>query len=114
MPSPRLAGRRNQALTRAVLEEYGDTCHLCLLPGATTRDHLVPHAHGGDDSMENQRPAHMICNSKRQDRPLTPELLAEFRESSLTRTDPRWFFEIRRPGHPAPPVHSLPEPQGKK
>lgn len=68
-------------MTAAVLLMYGTTCHLCLRRGATTRDHIVPLNHGGLDTLENCRPAHHRCNSKRQDRALTPALLAEFRPS---------------------------------
>ncbi|MGO2659595.1 MAG: HNH endonuclease [Mycetocola reblochoni] len=57
-------------MTKAVLREYGDACHL-RLPGctyvATTRDHLIPLAHGGEDTLDNCRPACRSCNSKRQD-----------------------------------------------
>lgn len=64
-------GRASQKLTRLVLETYGPVCWL-KLPGctriATTKDHVIPHAHGGPDTLENLRPACKSCNSKRQDR----------------------------------------------
>lgn len=70
----RRGGRANSRLTQLVLEVYGPVCHL-KLPGcktvATTKDHVVPYAHGGSDDIENLRPACKPCNSKRQDRVLT-------------------------------------------
>jgi hypothetical protein len=58
-------------MTQLVLETYGTQCWL-KLPGcigvATTKDHVTPHAHGGEDTLENYRPACRPCNSKRQDR----------------------------------------------
>jgi hypothetical protein len=38
---------------------------LCGLAGATTADHIVPRKFGGDDSIDNLRPAHVSCNSAR-------------------------------------------------
>lgn len=63
--SSRLVGRQLQALIAVVLAEYGDTCHLCGKPGATTIDHIIPVCLGGDNSLENLRPAHRSCNSSR-------------------------------------------------
>jgi len=64
-------GSRNSAMTRLVIEHYGAECYL-RLPGcsyvATTRDHLIPFAQGGEDSLDNCRPACRSCNSKRQDK----------------------------------------------
>lgn len=57
-------------LTRATLAEYGNRCHLCGLPGATTADHLVPRSKGGSDELANLRPAHGKCNSARGARSL--------------------------------------------
>lgn len=59
---------RRRKLVRAVLSIKGRTCHLCGLPGATTADHVVPHAHGGRNSLANLEPAHQGCNSARQAR----------------------------------------------
>lgn len=67
---PRLRGRGLQALIRVVLDEYGNVCHLCGKPGATTIDHIVPVVHGGDNSLDNLRPAHLSCNSSRGARSL--------------------------------------------
>jgi hypothetical protein len=70
----RRGGRASQRMTQLVLETYGPVCHL-KLPGcttiATTKDHVVPFAHGGLDVLENYRPACKPCNSKRQDRVMT-------------------------------------------
>ncbi|MHA7293688.1 HNH endonuclease [Arthrobacter sp. HLT1-21] len=67
----RRAGRKSSALTAQVLQTYGIRCWL-KLPGctrrATTKDHVVPYAHGGTDDVTNFRPACHSCNSQRQDR----------------------------------------------
>ncbi|WP_314148229.1 HNH endonuclease [uncultured Leifsonia sp.] len=64
-------GRASQRMTELVLETYGRQCWL-KLPGckgvATTKDHVVPFSHGGEDALENYRPACRSCNSKRQNR----------------------------------------------
>ncbi|MFT4299328.1 MAG: HNH endonuclease signature motif containing protein [Aeromicrobium sp.] len=98
-------GRASSAMTALVLDTYGLTCHLCQRPGATTRDHLVPLARGGLDILDNCRPAHHRCNSRRQDRPLTPALLAEFRARvEAISVDPAAFFEDHdRQEAPRPP-----------
>lgn len=59
------SGRRAQRLVKATLARYGDVCHLCGRRGATSADHIIPRAHGGDDSLDNLRPAHVSCNSSR-------------------------------------------------
>lgn len=70
----RKGGRASVKLTELVLETYGRVCWL-RLPGcttiATTKDHVIPHAHGGPDTLENLRPACKSCNSRRQDRVMT-------------------------------------------
>jgi 5-methylcytosine-specific restriction endonuclease McrA len=43
-------------------------CWLCGMPGATTVDHVIPRSHGGEDNVENLRPAHLRCNSSRGNR----------------------------------------------
>lgn len=58
-------GRKIGALRAQVLAAHGTVCHLCGMPGATTIDHIIPRAHGGDDSLENLQPAHVSCNSAR-------------------------------------------------
>lgn len=62
-------GRRAQRLRRLTLDTYGDVCHLCGRRGADSADHLVPRVQGGPDTIENLRPAHRRCNSRRGDRP---------------------------------------------
>jgi len=67
MPSRRWAGRQSTETRALVLAEYGTVCHLCRRPGADSADHIVPRASGGDDSLDNLRPAHSSCNSARAD-----------------------------------------------
>lgn len=62
---PAWAGRYAQRLTALTLAVYGRTCHLCLEPGATSADHVVTRSAGGSDAIENLRPAHKLCNSRR-------------------------------------------------
>lgn len=59
------SGRYARTMTALTLETYGTTCHLCGGPGATTADHVIPRQLGGDNSLENLRPAHLSCNSSR-------------------------------------------------
>lgn len=57
------------------------TCHLCgeladqdaKVPAykAPTLDHVIPLAHGGPHTRDNVRCAHFICNSRRQNKPMT-------------------------------------------
>ncbi|WJZ03464.1 HNH endonuclease [Corynebacterium freiburgense] len=63
-------GRSASRLRVLTLATYGTICHLCLRDGADTADHVVPRSAGGDDSIENLRPAHASCNSARRDMPL--------------------------------------------
>lgn len=62
--------RRRLRLVGLVLRLKGTRCHLCGLPGATTADHLVPHSHGGPNTVDNLQPAHGSCNSVRNATPL--------------------------------------------
>jgi hypothetical protein len=67
-------GRASVKMTQLVLATYGELCHLRLkgcTVRATTKDHLIPYSHGGEDVLENYRPACKPCNSKRQNRVLT-------------------------------------------
>lgn len=70
-PGARATGRASTSMTAQVLAAYGRTCWL-RLPGctvvATTKDHIIPHAQGGQDVLENYRPACRPCNSKRQNK----------------------------------------------
>lgn len=61
-------------MTKLVLLTYGNECHLRLKGCqrvATTKDHIVPYSHGGEDVLENYRPACKPCNSKRGNRVMT-------------------------------------------
>ena len=58
-----------------VVREYGSDCHICQQPIDITLprtsklglviDHLVPLSRGGQDIIENLRPAHWTCNSRK-------------------------------------------------
>lgn len=63
-----------------VLDLYGTDCHICGEPinlnaprGCGPEgwelglhiDHLIPLANGGDDTIENVRPSHGLCNVKK-------------------------------------------------
>lgn len=52
-----------------VIAEYGSICHLCLKliesDAEFSIDHVIPRSKGGDDSIENLRPAHRKCNYSR-------------------------------------------------
>lgn len=63
-------GREAARFTALVLAYYGTVCHLCGEPGADTGDHVIPRSRGGDNSVDNGRPAHHGCNSARGDMPL--------------------------------------------
>lgn len=100
MGTKQWGGRRAQQLTTLCLDTWGTVCHLCGQPGADTADHLLPRSHGGDDSLDNLRPAHHRCNSSRGNRPIpaaTPTL------------DAIAFFGIDLPETPAQPSFSSPE-----
>lgn len=91
-----LDGTSIRRLASQVIAEYGATCWLCGKPinldadrrtrAGLTLDHVLPVSQGGADSLDNLRPAHKGCNSKRQDRP----------PSTIRRPDPpeidRRFF----------------------
>lgn len=71
MTRKRQGGRTNSNMTRLVLDTYGRICMLRLggcTGVATTKDHIVPYAAGGTDTLDNFRPACRSCNSRRQDR----------------------------------------------
>ena len=55
---------------RQVLEVWGNICWLCNqpVPGLPSADHVIPRSRGGDDSIENLRPACLACNVKRGNR----------------------------------------------
>ena len=57
-PTERTRGDRLQKLRQKVFATYGDACWLCGGGGADTIDHLIPLSEGGDDHIDNLRPAH--------------------------------------------------------
>jgi hypothetical protein len=54
----RPTGNLNRKLRKAVFATYGDICWLCGNEGADTIDHLEMITSGGDNSIQNLRPAH--------------------------------------------------------
>ncbi|SDU50589.1 HNH endonuclease [Gordonia westfalica] len=85
---PAWAGDYSRRLTALCLATYGDTCHLCGRPGATTADHLIPRSVSYDDSLANLRPAHQRCNSARGAMPIET-WRARFTASTAPRSS-RW------------------------
>lgn len=67
------SGRRVTEFKAAVLGTKGRVCHLCGRAGADTVDHIVPRSVAPELmwDMDNAVPAHLSCNSSRQDMPLT-------------------------------------------
>lgn len=57
-PRKRLTGEKLQKLRQQVFTYYGRQCWLCGGDGADTIDHIIPVMDGGDDSLDNLRPAH--------------------------------------------------------
>jgi 5-methylcytosine-specific restriction endonuclease McrA len=57
-------------MSRLVLSTYGDRCVHCGLAGADTVEHVQPRSLGGTDALENLRPAHGSCNSRRGTDPM--------------------------------------------
>lgn len=84
------SGRRSRRLVEATLARYGTVCHLCGRPGATTADHVIPRSAGGDDSIENLRPAHARCNSSRADRSLASWFEAHPMKRARAEPSRRW------------------------
>ena len=91
MPSTdrNLKGRPRRRAIAECERRWPPICHLCgqpidpdldrqRHPLAFTADELIPRNHGGSAlDVELMRPAHRACNSARQDRPLTPAVLAD-------------------------------------
>jgi 5-methylcytosine-specific restriction endonuclease McrA len=51
-----------------LLERDGHICALCnetLVESRLSIDHIIPHALGGENKMENLRAVHFICNASR-------------------------------------------------
>jgi 5-methylcytosine-specific restriction endonuclease McrA len=76
----RFGGNHKFYSVAEVLEVYGSNCHLCGLPIDLKAprqagkpgyemglhvDHVIRLADGGDDILENVRPAHAICNQRK-------------------------------------------------
>lgn len=62
-------GTANAQMTKLVIQTYGNRCWLqwAGCTGlATTKDHVVPAANGGADTLDNFRPACRNCNGKRR------------------------------------------------
>jgi hypothetical protein len=57
-PTQRTRGEKLQKLRQRVFATYGDICWLCGGGEADTIDHVIPLSDGGDDDIENLRPAH--------------------------------------------------------
>ena len=104
-------GRRAQRLTSLTLAQYGTECWLRWDDGctsvATTADHIIPRKHGGDDALENLRPACLHCNSARGARPLSA------RPRRFVVVDGLDFFSeaaseaTRQPSHFSPPLKQI-------
>ncbi|MHC9565010.1 HNH endonuclease [Corynebacterium diphtheriae] len=90
MSKKRWGGRRAQKLVALTLASYGTRCHLCGCMGATTADHVIPRSHGGNDSLENLRPAHLSCNAARGNLPLTEWFRAHPLHVEAVKPSPRW------------------------
>lgn len=58
-------GSRRYRRNREAVLSVSDVCWICGRPGADTADHVVPHALGGSDAVDNLRPAHRSCNARR-------------------------------------------------
>lgn len=57
-----------------LLEACGRVCYLCgqyLSVHDLTVDHVVPLSRGGSHTLENIKPAHKVCNSRKGDRLLS-------------------------------------------
>lgn len=57
-PTQRTRGEKLQKLRQRVFATYGDICWLCGGGEADTIDHVIPLSNGGDDDINNLRPAH--------------------------------------------------------
>jgi 5-methylcytosine-specific restriction endonuclease McrA len=73
------SGRYAARMRELVRETYGEVCWLCgksIPEGAFSVDHVIPRSRGGGDEIENLRPAHGRCNSRRGNRgivrPISP------------------------------------------
>ena len=103
-------------LERLVVEMYGCVCWLCKRPidmsvsgrskWGLTLDHVLPRSLGGSNAIENLRPAHHYCNSKRRNKLVTCRVRVEINDR----------FSLKETlGHPnAPSVFFPPRYQKKR
>ncbi len=72
-------GPRQRGLTyeyeknRAIVLRVSTLCVLCGKEGANSADHVKPRIYGIDNTLPNLVPAHLSCNSSRQDKPMNDE-----------------------------------------
>jgi hypothetical protein len=64
-------GRYVTRIAAAVLARWGDLCVHCGQPGARSVEHVRPRSWGGLDTLDNCRPAHLLCNLRRGTLPMT-------------------------------------------
>lgn len=82
-------GRKVRRLVALVLHLKGRVCHLCRLDGADSADHepprsvLVATGVADPDALRYLMPAHLKCNVRRGDRPVTDALRVELRAKRL-------------------------------
>ena len=59
-----------------VVRKYGRVCYLCNISIADTVDHVIPKSKGGDNSINNLRPACQKCNNEKSNKSL-PQFLKQ-------------------------------------
>jgi hypothetical protein len=79
----RLGGKHENYSLKDILDKYGEICHICnkkidlSLPRKCGQigweyslhlDHVIPLSLGGDDTINNVKPSHALCNLKKQTR----------------------------------------------
>lgn len=66
---PKRTGRPWQRQKARIIRRDRGICHICGQPGADSADHIVPHAHGGTDRLDNLAAVHHDtpprCNRRR-------------------------------------------------
>lgn len=72
-----LSSSERRVIRNAVIARHGAVCYICLVDidmsltqhngdrMAFTIDHFVAIADGGENTIENMRPAHALCNEKK-------------------------------------------------
>lgn len=90
----------------AQARDSADTCYLCLRPidhglprdhpGASSADHDTPVGLGGPIH-STMRGAHRVCNMRRRQKPVTPELIAHLSTLPL-----EWDTKTPAPGSRTP------------